>query len=182
MWPFMMSTQSSVCSTGCQTGPSPCSVAASSTSSAWIVLGIGSHYCWGVLAAVYHGRNDIRVQEWPSPPSPAPRWVTVAVTYCGICGTDIEEYLHGPVVIPTTPHPLTGAHAPLVLGHEGAGVGGVGGGGGRIRHRAGHARRPREQRRLRALRRLPVRKQAALPSAGGDGPYVGWGPGEAGNI
>jgi (R,R)-butanediol dehydrogenase/meso-butanediol dehydrogenase/diacetyl reductase len=46
----------------------------------------------------------------------------VAVTYCGICGTDIEEYLHGPVVIPTTPHPLTGAHVPLVLGHEGAGV------------------------------------------------------------
>jgi (R,R)-butanediol dehydrogenase / meso-butanediol dehydrogenase / diacetyl reductase len=75
-----------------------------------------------VLAAVYHGRNDIRVQEWPSPPSPPPGWVTVAVTYCGICGTDLEEYLQGPVVIPTTPHPLTGAHLPLVLGHEGAGV------------------------------------------------------------
>jgi (R,R)-butanediol dehydrogenase/meso-butanediol dehydrogenase/diacetyl reductase len=75
-----------------------------------------------VLAAVYHGRNDIRVQEWPAPPSPPPGWVTVAVSYCGICGTDIEEYLHGPVVIPTTPHPLTGARAPLVLGHEGTGV------------------------------------------------------------
>jgi (R,R)-butanediol dehydrogenase/meso-butanediol dehydrogenase/diacetyl reductase len=75
-----------------------------------------------MLAAVYHGRHDIRVEEWPAPPSPPPGWVTVAVTYCGICGTDIEEYLHGPVVIPTTPHPLTGAHVPLVLGHEGAGV------------------------------------------------------------
>ena len=75
-----------------------------------------------VLAAVYHGRRDIRVQDWPAPPTPPPGWVTVAVTYCGICGTDIEEYLHGPVVIPTTPHQLTGAHAPLVLGHEGAGV------------------------------------------------------------
>ncbi len=75
-----------------------------------------------MLAAVYHGRHDIRVEERPSPPSPPPGWVTVAVTYCGICGTDIEEYLHGPVVIPTTPHPLTGAHVPLVLGHEGAGV------------------------------------------------------------
>src|ERR1700694_536812 len=122
MWPFMMSTQSNVCSTGCHTGPSPCSVAASSTSSALIVLGTGSHYCWGVLAAVFHGRHDIRVEEWPSPPSPPPGWVTVAITYCGICGTDIEEYLHGPVVIPPTPHPLTGAHAPLVLGHEGTGV------------------------------------------------------------
>lgn len=75
-----------------------------------------------MLAAVYHGRHDIRVQEWPSPPSPPAGWVTVATTYCGICGTDIDEYLHGPVVIPTAPHPLTGARAPLVLGHEGAGV------------------------------------------------------------
>jgi len=75
-----------------------------------------------VLAAVYHGRHDIRVQEWPAPPSPPRGWVTVAITYCGICGTDIEEYTHGPVVIPTEPHPLTGARAPLVLGHEGAGV------------------------------------------------------------
>ncbi len=75
-----------------------------------------------MLAAVYHGRHDIRVQEWPAPPRPQPDWVTVAITYCGICGTDVEEYLHGPVVIPTAPHPLTQAQAPLVLGHEGTGV------------------------------------------------------------
>ena len=77
---------------------------------------------WAVLAAVYHGRHDIRVQEWPAPHNPPAGWVTVAIAYCGICGTDIDEYLHGPVVIPTTTHPLTGAKAPLVLGHEGAGV------------------------------------------------------------
>jgi (R,R)-butanediol dehydrogenase/meso-butanediol dehydrogenase/diacetyl reductase len=75
-----------------------------------------------VLAAVYYGRHDIRVQEWPAPPNPPAGWVTVAITYCGICGTDIDEYLHGPIVIPTAPHPLTGAKAPLVLGHEGAGI------------------------------------------------------------
>src|SRR6267378_1028138 len=75
-----------------------------------------------MLAAVYHGRHDIRVQEWPAPPKPPAGWVTVAIAYCGICGTDVDEYLHGPIVIPTTPHPLTGAKAPLVLGHEGAGV------------------------------------------------------------
>jgi (R,R)-butanediol dehydrogenase/meso-butanediol dehydrogenase/diacetyl reductase len=75
-----------------------------------------------MLAAVYHGRNDIRVEEWSAPPSPPAGWVTVAIAYCGICGTDIGEYLHGPIVIPTAPHPLTGAQAPLVLGHEGAGV------------------------------------------------------------
>src|ERR1700681_1187486 len=75
-----------------------------------------------MLAAIFHGRRDIRVEEWPAPPSPPSGWVTVAISYCGICGTDIDEYLHGPVVIPTAPHPLTGAKVPLVLGHEGAGV------------------------------------------------------------
>jgi len=52
---------------------------------------------------------------------------------CGICGTDLHEYAHGPIVIPVTPHPLTGAQAPQVFGHEfsavvmevGAEVGGV---------------------------------------------------------
>jgi (R,R)-butanediol dehydrogenase / meso-butanediol dehydrogenase / diacetyl reductase len=75
-----------------------------------------------MLAAVFHDRLDIRVQEWPAPPNPPAGWVTVAITYCGICGTDVDEYLHGPVVIPTAPHPLTGAKVPLVLGHEGAGI------------------------------------------------------------
>src|SRR6202171_3780278 len=64
----------------------------------------------------------MRVRECPAPPNPPAGWVTVAITYCGICGTDIDEYLHGPIVIPTAPHPLTAAKAPLVLGHEGAGI------------------------------------------------------------
>jgi (R,R)-butanediol dehydrogenase / meso-butanediol dehydrogenase / diacetyl reductase len=75
-----------------------------------------------MLAAVFHDRLDIRVQEWPAPANPRAGWVTVAITHCGICGTDVDEYLHGPVVIPTAPHPLTGAKVPLVLGHEGAGI------------------------------------------------------------
>lgn len=75
-----------------------------------------------MLAAVFHGRRDIRVEEWPAPPPPPAGWVTVEITYCGICGTDTDEYVRGPVVIPTQPHPLTGAKAPLVLGHEGTGT------------------------------------------------------------
>ena len=75
-----------------------------------------------MLAAVFHGRRDIRVEEWPTPPPPPPGWVTIAVSCCGICGTDTDEYVRGPVVIPIQPHPLTGAKAPLVLGHEGTGT------------------------------------------------------------
>lgn len=69
----------------------------------------------------WHGRGDVRLDEVPDAKAPAPGEVTVAVSWCGICGTDLEEYLDGPVVIPTEPHPLTGRMAPLIMGHEVAG-------------------------------------------------------------
>jgi (R,R)-butanediol dehydrogenase/meso-butanediol dehydrogenase/diacetyl reductase len=66
----------------------------------------------------WHGAKDVRLDDIPEPPPPGDDEVTVEVEWCGICGTDLEEYLHGPLLIPTTPHPLTGHAAPLVLGHE----------------------------------------------------------------
>ncbi len=69
-------------------------------------------------AALYYARNDIRVEEFPNP-KPGPEDVILKVDYCGICGTDLEEYRHGPILIPVdAPNPLTGVMAPLVLGHE----------------------------------------------------------------
>jgi (R,R)-butanediol dehydrogenase / meso-butanediol dehydrogenase / diacetyl reductase len=52
--------------------------------------------------------------------SPGEGEIRAAVEWCGICGTDIEEWRSGPVWVPPPdrPHPLTGRHAPLVLGHE----------------------------------------------------------------
>lgn len=50
------------------------------------------------------------------------REAIVEVDYCGICGTDLAEVRSGPIMIKTTPHPLTGECAPLVLGHEFAGT------------------------------------------------------------
>jgi len=45
--------------------------------------------------------------------------VRIKVGYAAICGTDIEEYLYGPLwVSQDEPHPLTGKKAPLALGHE----------------------------------------------------------------
>lgn len=75
-----------------------------------------------MLAAVFHGRGDVRVEERPAPAPPPAGWVQVAVSWCGICGTDLDELLRGPVLVPVAPHPLTGAQAPLVLGHEAAGT------------------------------------------------------------
>lgn len=74
-------------------------------------------------AAVWHGQKDVRVEEVPEPPSPPGRQVKIEVEWCGICGTDLHEYLGGPIYIPTeAPHPLTGAQAPVILGHEMAGT------------------------------------------------------------
>jgi (R,R)-butanediol dehydrogenase/meso-butanediol dehydrogenase/diacetyl reductase len=68
----------------------------------------------------WHGPRDIRLEDVPVP-SPARGDVLVEVAACGLCGSDLHEYLHGPVYIPKTPHPLTGVLPPVTLGHEFAG-------------------------------------------------------------
>ena len=45
-------------------------------------------------AAIYHGVRDLRVEEVEEP-KPGPSEVKVRVKYCGICGSDLHEYLHG---------------------------------------------------------------------------------------
>jgi (R,R)-butanediol dehydrogenase/meso-butanediol dehydrogenase/diacetyl reductase len=45
--------------------------------------------------------------------------VQVKVAWCGICGTDLHEYLGGPLYIPLErPHPMTRVQAPVIIGHE----------------------------------------------------------------
>ena len=71
----------------------------------------------------WHAARDLRVERREPPASP-PRagFARVAVRAAGVCGTDLSEYLHGPVMIrPGRPHPLTGQAPPVVLGHEFAG-------------------------------------------------------------
>ena len=53
---------------------------------------------------------------------PLPGMVEVAVAYCGVCGSDVAEYAHGPFAIRERPHPLSGQAPPVTLGHELAGV------------------------------------------------------------
>ena len=66
----------------------------------------------------WHKRADVRLEEVDDAPAPRANEIRVAVEWCGICGTDVEEFTSGPIVIPTQPHPLTGFHAPIVIGHE----------------------------------------------------------------
>jgi (R,R)-butanediol dehydrogenase/meso-butanediol dehydrogenase/diacetyl reductase len=70
-------------------------------------------------AAIWHGRQDVRVEDVPNPPDPLPGQIQVEVAWCGICGTDLHEYMGGPVYIPQdAPHPLTSVRAPVIIGHE----------------------------------------------------------------
>jgi (R,R)-butanediol dehydrogenase / meso-butanediol dehydrogenase / diacetyl reductase len=69
-------------------------------------------------AVRYHAARDIRVEDVPEPDRLGPHEVLIRPRFCGICGTDLHEYVAGPIVTPTEPHPLTGAQIPQILGHE----------------------------------------------------------------
>lgn len=69
-------------------------------------------------AARYYGQHDIRIEDVDVPEVRAADDVMLEVALCGICGTDLHEYAVGPIVTPTTPHPLTGVTLPQVFGHE----------------------------------------------------------------
>src|SRR3954463_13687520 len=69
----------------------------------------------------FHSALDLRIEDVPEPPEPCAGEVVVRVATCGICGTDLHEYMAGPIVTPVEPHPLTGAQNPQILGHEFAG-------------------------------------------------------------
>jgi (R,R)-butanediol dehydrogenase / meso-butanediol dehydrogenase / diacetyl reductase len=74
-------------------------------------------------AARFYGPGDIRIDDI-SEPQVRPGTVKVEVEWCGICGTDLHEFLEGPIFAPAegAPHPLTGETVPITLGHEFAGV------------------------------------------------------------
>ena len=77
-----------------------------------------------VKAVRYHGNQDIRVEDVDVPHSLKDGEIRLAPAWCGICGTDVHEYQHGPLFPPTkeNPHPLTGEHMPIILGHEFSGT------------------------------------------------------------
>lgn len=71
----------------------------------------------------FHGQRDIRLDEIVVPPVTAGK-VKIAPKLCGICGTDLHEYLGGANLIPKPgkPHPITKESYPITLGHEFSGV------------------------------------------------------------
>ena len=74
-------------------------------------------------AVRFHGQRDVRLESIPIPTCGKGQ-VKIAPKFCGICGTDLHEYLGGANLIPTPghPHPITGETLPLTLGHEFSGI------------------------------------------------------------
>ena len=61
-------------------------------------------------AMVYHGNRDLRL-ETVADPTPGDGEALLKVDFCGICATDIEEYVYGPKFIDK-------AKLPIITGHE----------------------------------------------------------------
>ncbi|SJM70925.1 alcohol dehydrogenase catalytic domain-containing protein [Gulosibacter sp. 10] len=72
-----------------------------------------------MTAARYYGPGSLRIEEAPVP-EPEADQVLIRLELCGICGTDVHEYVEGPIFSPTEarPDPLTGERPPVGFGHE----------------------------------------------------------------
>ncbi|MBF0809158.1 2,3-butanediol dehydrogenase, partial [Rothia nasimurium] len=51
-------------------------------------------------AARFYDNKDIRIEDIDEPAAGAGE-VLIKVAWCGICGTDLHEYLDGPIFCPT---------------------------------------------------------------------------------
>jgi (R,R)-butanediol dehydrogenase/meso-butanediol dehydrogenase/diacetyl reductase len=70
-------------------------------------------------AVRFYTKRDIRVEDVPEPSDAlGDNQVLVAPALCGICGTDLHEFIAGPIVTPVERNALTGATLPQILGHE----------------------------------------------------------------
>ena len=73
-------------------------------------------------AARWYKAKDIRVEQIEEPVVTAGR-VKIEVAWTGICGSDLHEYVAGPIFVPVDkPHNVSKEVAPIVMGHEFSGT------------------------------------------------------------
>lgn len=71
----------------------------------------------------FHARQDLRI-DTIAVPAIGPGQVRLVPKFCGICGSDLHEYLDGPIMMPAADcaHPISKESLPLTMGHEFSGV------------------------------------------------------------
>ncbi|KAF2096105.1 GroES-like protein [Rhizodiscina lignyota] len=76
-----------------------------------------------IQALRLHAKKDIRVDQIASLPCNSDE-VRVQIAYCGVCGSDLHEYLSDPIFTPApgTKNKWTGVELPIPLGHEMSGT------------------------------------------------------------
>ncbi|KOS05553.1 butanediol dehydrogenase [Flavobacterium akiainvivens] len=73
-------------------------------------------------AARWHAAKDIRIEQAEIPVT-GKKQVKIEVQFAGICGSDLHEYTHGPMLIPVEkPYSLNGHQGVTTLGHEFSGI------------------------------------------------------------
>jgi (R,R)-butanediol dehydrogenase/meso-butanediol dehydrogenase/diacetyl reductase len=67
----------------------------------------------------FHAKEDVRVEDVDEP-TPSQGQVKLRNAYAGICGSDLHVYYDpdNSGLVLDEPHPVTGAQAPQILGHE----------------------------------------------------------------
>ncbi|KAF2034024.1 GroES-like protein, partial [Setomelanomma holmii] len=67
----------------------------------------------------FYAKGNIRLDDVPAPTC-APDEVRLKVAFCGTCGTDLHDFLRGPIFPPQhgERNPHTGASLPVIMGHE----------------------------------------------------------------
>ncbi|CCE64513.1 hypothetical protein TPHA_0H03100 [Tetrapisispora phaffii CBS 4417] len=76
-------------------------------------------------ALAYFGQNDVRfTTDLKEPVISADDELIIAVSYCGICGTDLKEYTEGAIFFPPDGghNEISGNGLPQAMGHEISGV------------------------------------------------------------
>ncbi|KIW32583.1 uncharacterized protein PV07_04113 [Cladophialophora immunda] len=76
-----------------------------------------------VIALRFYDKETVKVDRISALTCQADE-VRIQIAYCGICGSDIHEYQHGPHVAPAqgSKHPYSGVQLPVILGHEMSGT------------------------------------------------------------
>jgi (R,R)-butanediol dehydrogenase/meso-butanediol dehydrogenase/diacetyl reductase len=72
-----------------------------------------------MLAVRWHNRRDVRLDDVDLELPLDAGMIEAQVRFCGICGSDVGEFAHGPFAIrPGRTHRLSGQEPPVTLGHE----------------------------------------------------------------